>query len=93
MPPQYAPPTPRGIRMVEHTAKGESRIQIFARGQTRGQAYYNPITHQVTQQRHYPRPEDAPQPVRSRYPMAQHYPPPRSLAEQYTEHLARRRGY
>ena len=46
--PRYADLTPsREIRMVYHKPNGESRVSIFQRGQTRGHAYYNPITHQA----------------------------------------------
>lgn len=94
----YAPPTPSGeIRMVQHTANGQSRVQVFDRFASRGQAYYNPITHQPSQQRvnanGYTNQQI--QPVRSRYPPPNHYQPQqqRSVAEQYTQHLQRRRGY
>ena len=79
--PRYGEPPPsREIRMVYHRPNGESRVSIFNRGQTRGQAYYNPITHQAMDSAA----------AGSRYhtrnqPTNALYPQPRSLAaQQYT---------
>ena len=82
--PRYADPhhnPSREIRMVYHKPNGDSRVSIFARGGTRGHAYYNPITHQAN---------DFSQAAGSKYhsrnqPMLSNgYPAPRSLAQQYT---------
>ena len=66
--------------MVYHKPNGESRVSIFARGQTRGQAYYNPITHHAMDSAAGSRYHTRNQPTHS----SQAYPPPRSLAQQYT---------
>ena len=72
----------REIRMVYHKPNGDTRVSIFARGGTRGMAYYNPITHQSI--------DAAGGAAGSRYhsrnqPMLSNgYPAPRSLAQQYT---------
>lgn len=84
--PRYADPTPsREIRMVYHKANGDSRVSIFARDGTRGQHYYNPITHQAMEAAAGSKYHSRKQPTQS-----EAYPQPSSFAaQQYSAQRAR----